>query len=877
MPVIREPIQIRDTRNMNTVRSPASGMGQMLSQQSQYYFQKASQYGRMFIAEGEEQAKQWVREAIFSEDENGVPQLPPEPAEAKGSAVRQTYDTGMAQAWTLRLRDSIRNTINEAKNSNIKDMEGFQKQAEASAIKMIETLPTEMRGAFQQLWTTEIVDAGGQVGREQAILEQEYQLSVFVPDIEERLSALVLNYEQGTVDHEAAKLSFKYIIEDIINKPDTLITGAEKNTMIEDLIFRVGKSRMIADFQMRDRNVSELTRLSAALLNPESNEYKEFAKYFGEYSRTAAELGLEDISPWVNPVGGHESELSRTLNMESAAKFANQIRSEFIPLARQRAADAEAQHDHQIMVDDIFNGLMASDRNSISAKHRIVFNQELANRAGFKTLNWTDWVYGNADKMSEDKINSIMMMVKTAGFLPQSLQQAFQRLNTVQDEQEFMNTYDVYVRLRDQANIMGNTKDIASLVPEDALLRLEMAELLLAKGSLNDNTLKQTREMMDDWIELERQDPNWENANNEFADAFRNEGYGASWLPSTILGLTDYNFAANDIADELEKNPKKLDLILMETLKDELNLGENTNVHELNEALSLFKKYFRLQATASEKPMETALEFARKTLNGRYYHNSKYSPSGTSSKSAIEIYYSDPFPTTMTEFFGEFWRKNISAGIREAGESFLYGSWWRPYADNVEFNELVDLGASLKRANVIDIIIDQKINEIMQTTDASERAKYSLPYTKNDDGSYTKKRNGFYEAGVHYYLVPVAGKGAIPQYNIKMIAAGMENERVFTLAENVSFDKEFKEMTGEITTYDQVHRYARAKDIMLNEHFGDGVPKILQNVTWFSAQLVNDLFYKPWRWSGGKDSENVQSMRRAIDTIADSLKPSNMQ
>ena len=861
MPIMRQPIQIRDTRNMTTVRSQRSGLGDVLSQQSQYYFQKASQYGRMFIAEGEQQAEQWVREAIFSEDENGVPQLPPEPSKVMGSAVRETYDKRMAEAYTLRLRSSIRNQINEAQNSNIGDYEGFQKQTDASARRMLETLPVEMRGAFQSLWTSEMVNAGASVGREQALILLEIQRADFHQNFEEKLSSLVLNYEQGPVDHEAAKLSFKYIMEEIINAPNTLITASQKNEKIEQLIYRVGKSRMINDFKLKDRNTSELTRLAAALENPNSNEYKEFSKYFAEYSKQAAELGLEDISPWVTPTGGYDSELRKTLNMESAAQFAKEIRSEFMPLARQRAAEAEAQFEYQNLVNDIFNGVLSSSGKDLPKKARIVFNNELANRAGLETLDWTDWVYGDSKKMSEDTINKIMMQVKTAGFLPQSLQQAVTRLSIVDNEQEFMNTYDVYVRLRDQANIMGNTKDLASLVPEDALLRLEMAELLLAKGATNDNTLPQVNEMIKTWKDLEAQDPNWENAHNEFARAFRNEGYGSAL------------FGGNEVADALESDRKKLDLTLKEVLKDELNLGENTNVHELNEAVALFKKYFRLQATASEKPLETALDFTRKTLNGRYYHDSKYLPPGTSSKMAPEIYYSDRIPTTLTAFLGQFWRKNISAGISEAGESVLYGSWWRPYADNIEWKE-GDLGAALKRASVFDIIMDQKIDELMKTNpDFQDKAKFSLPYEKDENGNYVRKkglifnRNGLYEAGVHYYLVPTLGKGGIPTYDIRMIGAGMQNEVAFTLAKDVSVDKEFKEMTGEINTYDEIHRYARAKDIMLNEYFKDGnVPEILQNATWFSAQVVNDFLLKPWT---GRDNEQVQAMREAIDTLAE--------
>ncbi len=882
MPVVRTPIQVRDTRQIAPVDPPRNRGGELLDMQTSYYARKAAEYGRLFVNEGEEFAEQMVREAVFSEDENGVPQMPENKRKWMGSVVAKTYNNRMAEAMTLRLRNSIRNKINEAQNANIGDFEGFQKQADQSAKAMISTLPQEFRGAFQNLWTTEIVNAGGTVGREQALIEREIQKADLTSNFDETLSDMVQLYEQGPTSLAAAELRFKYQMEEILNAPYTLFSAAEKDTMIKTLIYRVGKSRMISDFNLRNKTVSQLTKLSASLQNPESDEYKEFSKYFAMYSRRAAELGLSDISPWTKPNGGYDGEIGRSLSLDSAKQFAKEIQSELIPLARQRAANAEAQAEKQDMIDDILNGVLANDRNSISAKHRNTFDNALASMYGLENLHWTDWVYGDSKKMSEQTINNIMMNVKTAGFLPMSLQQAFQRLNTVQDEQEFMNTYDVYVRLRDQANIMGNTKDLASLVPEDALLRLEMAELLLAKGSTNDNTLEQTRDMMDTWRELERQDPEWQNAHIEFAAAMRNEGYYSSWLPSTILGITDNNIAANFTADELEKNPKLLDSTLKEFLKEELNLGENTNVHELNEAVSLFKKYFRLQATASEKPLETALEFARKTLNGRYYHDSKYFANGVSSKMAPELYYADPMPRTITEAFANFWTKNISAGAREGLESLIGGSWWRPYADNVEFKEF-DFGAALARASIFDVIVDQKINEIMQNTDASEYAKYALPYKKNSDGTYTKKRNGFYEAGVHYHLVPTQGRGGIPTYNIMMIGSGMDNERVFTLAKDVSFHKEFEAMTGEITTYDQTMRYARAKNVLFSELYGDGLRAAIGKKGFAIAEGIQDLGLPVINSIAdlfGKEigpNQNIENFRDAIDYLAESYKPESMQ
>lgn len=861
MPVIKTPIQVRDNRQISPVQSPRSQMGALLDNQTAYYANKAAQYGRMFVAEGEEFAEQMVREAVFSEDENGVPQLPPEKRKWMGTAVQKTYDARMAEAMTLRLRSSIRNKINEAKNANIGDFEGFQKQADLSATAMISTLPNEFRGAFQNLWTAEIVDAGGSVGREQALIEREYARADFNQHFEEQLSSIALLYEQGPTSHHAAESMFTWMLGEIVNAPQTLYSGAEKNQLIEDLVFRVGKSRMLTDFKLRGRSVSFLTRFAAALRNPNSPEYGEFAKYFTEFSQVAARQEIEEISPWVNPTQGYDGELFKTLNLESANKFASQVINELIPLARQRELDADAQAEAAQNLSDILSGVKANDRNSISQKDRIQLNEHLARGAGLESLSWTDWVFGNTEKLSEQKISDIMMTVKTAGFLPTSLQQAFTRLNTVQDEDEFMNTYDVYVRLRDQANVMGNTKDLASLIPEDALLRLEMAELLLAKGATNDNTLIQVNEMMDRWVEMERQDPEWANAHVEFAMAMERENYG------------NYFGSDNDVFNLLRANPKNTDAILKDFLADELGMGENTNVNELNEGLELFKKYFRLQKGASEKPFETSLEFARKTLTGRYYHNSKYFPDGVSSKSAPELIYSDPMPTTITAAMGVFWKKYVSAGVREAGESLFYGSWWKPYADNTEFKEF-NFGAALARASIFDIIVDQKINEIMENTDLSERAKLALPYKKNEDGTYTKKRNGFYEAGVHYHLEPTSGRGGIPTYNILMIMGGMDNERVQVIARDVSFEEDFKRITGEVNTYDQVLRYARAKDVLFSDLYGDGLKNKIAKLGYRSAEIMNDLFISGAGALGYEfnSNQNISNMRTAIDILADSYR-----
>ena len=116
-----------------------------------------------------------------------------------------------------------------------------------------------------------------------------------------------------------------------------------------------------------------------------------------------------------------------------------------------------------------------------------------------------------------------------------------------------------------------------------------------------------------------------------------------------------------------------------------------------------------------------------------------------------------------------------------------------------------------------------------------------------------------------------------------MIASGMDNERVFTLAKDVSFHEEFEAMTGEITTYDQTMRYARAKNVLFSELYGDGLKaalakkgfEIAEGIQDIGLPVINSIADLFGREVG--ENQNIENMRDAIDFLSESYKPESMQ
>ena len=780
MPVIRQPIQIRDTRQIRPVQSPKSQMGNVLGQQADYLGQRAAQYGRLLSAEAEEKARAWAKQAIFSEDENGVPQMPEDITKGMGQVARETYNASMAEHMAQRLKVSVRNKINEAKIANMDDLDAFSAQANASIAKMQESIPPEFGGAFQSIVTDEMVNAQYDIGRTQAILERETtkaEIPEMLRTYQQSRGDLIL----GGGDDAAVQMHLQGDIDWILGQPDNIMSPLQKQKHIADFLFIAGAKRAQMDWDVENMSANQLTSLIAALKMPNSEQSKKLGEYFQRYDALRARVGLQ---PWAEGATG-----DKLYDEDLGARFASYLQSGPLQKAYQKDRAINDAAALEARINDINSGRIGNPTDT----DRGTLNQYVSDVLGFPV---TASMFENGTIEQED-MDQIILHTKNAGFLGSELRKAFNAAAVTQNPETFMNMYDIYVALKDQHNTAGPAVDISDLIPDDALQVFEVAEAQIGGGFIDDTTVAQTWEFMDRLRNL----GDWTTKTRDISTAMKNENIdGNIWM-------------GNDVTED------NIDAVISDLVVDYLE--DNPHPDEIKQAVNYFQTRFRMQLQGnSDAPLERALEMTKQAFSNRW-KDSKYFRDGVRTQYGPEKHYSAPMPKTLGEAIGRIWKKGIKAPVLEGLESIvpLFGFY---KGENREFSE-PDFGAALARAEPFDLIMDRKIHEVISNLPEDQKPFYELPYHTKKDGSYDETRNNLYEAGVHYYLEYVPGSGRFPRYNVIMLGSDMNHgvtHRVEGL-QNIDVSADFKELTGQITTYDQAARYARAQKVVLDDVMQD--------------------------------------------------------
>ena len=879
MPIMRQPIQIRDTRNMTTVRSQRSGLGDVLSQQSQYYFQRSRQYGQMFIAEGEEFARKLAREAVFSEDENGVPQMPERETKFMGSVVAKTYNAAMAEQMTYRLQTAIRKQIKEAEIANQGDVEGYAKEAVKRTSKMLENLPQEFHGAFQRIRDTEFGEAGFKVGREEAaldLIDQRISYSNHLNSLEPRIRG---DFLQGLEELGEAQLGST--IEFIIKQPRTVIGPDQKGKDIKRLLYIAGRSRFFRDFDVENMSSTQLKVLRQKLQLSNFRDEIEFSKYFKGFDTTVAiaqqkmfeQTGYKEN---INLAFETDADGNFLYDEQMGEWFASEL-SALVETARLREVAQENMLNAEARWNSIKNGRI----RNLTKEDGLVYDSKLAsmlNIHGVTTLSPAMWETG---EFNEEQLNGMMVQIKQAGLLPPSLEGAFRSAAVTQDQDKFKNLYDIYVRLKDMHNMSGNTVDLASIMPDDSEVIFGFADTLLGKGQLGSFGMEQfwgTEEksgLFKRWQDQEFTDRNWEDKENQLKYYIKKEA---------ILGGIFHNPLVPKKEDFDNLTGEAFDAAIKGILADEMGLDGRVSSKEMGEAQEFFYQIFRLQlAGGDKKPVENSIELTRQAMNGRY-KPSKYVSGGLEdgyrTQNAIEHVFPEEPTDNLIDAFGDFWKKSVVANWREMRESSvpLLGLY---RGDTREYSE-PDYAAAWARSTLIDKIINAHIHDAMEAKSDDEKFFYQLPFeeTRDADGkviAYGKKREGMYEAGIHYVVEEVYGGGSKPRYRILMRGRGMTEGIFETVSglENVDLHADYQMYRGQMNRMNQAMAYARAEKVVF-DHLYDGnwLKEKLAKSGYTVAKYINDFGWNPInrRFFGtGKDQATVAQMRELIDVVANKL------
>ena len=721
MPVKRERISIADRRQINPANAPRTNVGSAMGALAESLANQANQYAQIMATEAEDKAKAWVRAAVLTTDENGMPAPPENITEGMGSIARRVYDEGIYDKMTYQMGVAIDNQINEAKNANMYDMEAFNQDASARLDSMFADVPEAMQGAYQQLRTKAMVDAGATIGRSQALLQQEVTKENWNGIVENDVDGISQNILLGN-DQEAA-LQLEMAIGSLMEEKDHILNPSEKLQKINQIMYAMSKSRVQRDFNTNDMTVAQLDGMIAELLDPEQKNIEFLREYFPAFDMATNDL-VVDADGQVIP------------DRAAAKKFVSELQQIKGGLYAQEAKE-QKEREEAGKVSLVADGQAPTNPSNQTRLDRILMGQ--LKDVGYNgPINADTWRSG---VLNEKQRTTTMYQMKRSGMIPMSLARAFRSVNSDMDDDQLANMYELYTDMRFAPSGEGNVSDISHLIPEKVLASFLVADAIHGDGGGYNEHFRDALRMAETY-----QDP-------------QNQWDLSTW--NSFLNKDGFKMLGDELTDE------NLDASIDNYLINNV-LDSNYRVEELGQARTLFKVMFQQNAgmvgeyTASNSTsaLDRTTSLVENAMASRFVESdyivqkSMYAP---------EKFYPEPMPENILEVFSQLGKKAlgnlIKADEQLVGDFIQWVEIINPFSPlRPPSNEVVnpDLGSARLLAGPFDFIVNDHINQLIE------------------DGTFDplhmkKKDRSLWEAGVHYRLIPLEQHGYPPQYKIQML------------------------------------------------------------------------------------------------------------
>ena len=721
MPVKRERISIADRRQINPANAPRTNVGSAMGALAESLANQANQYAQIMATEAEDKAKAWVRAAVLTTDENGMPAPPENITEGMGSIARRVYDEGIYDKMTYQMGVAIDNQINEAKNANMYDMEAFNQDASARLDSMFADVPEAMQGAYQQLRTKAMVDAGATIGRSQALLQQEVTKENWNGIVENDVDGISQNILLGN-DQEAA-LQLEMAIGSLMEEKDHILNPSEKLQKINQIMYAMSKSRVQRDFNTNDMTVAQLDGMIAELLDPEQKNIEFLREYFPAFDMATNDL-VVDADGQVIP------------DRAAAKKFVSELQQIKGGLYAQEAKE-QKEREEAGKVSLVADGQAPTNPSNQTRLDRILMGQ--LKDVGYNgPINADTWRSG---VLNEKQRTTTMYQMKRSGMIPMSLARAFRSVNSDMDDDQLANMYELYTDMRFAPSGEGNVSDISHLIPEKVLASFLVADAIHGDGGGYNEHFRDALRMAETY-----QDP-------------QNQWDLSTW--NSFLNKDGFKMLGDELTDE------NLDASIDNYLINNV-LDSNYRVEELGQARTLFKVMFQQNAgmvgeyTASNSTsaLDRTTSLVENAMASRFVESdyivqkSMYAP---------EKFYPEPMPENILEVFSQLGKKAlgnlIKADEQLVGDFIQWAEIINPFSPlRPPSNDVVnpDLGSARLLAGPFDFIVNDHINQLIE------------------DGAFDplhmkKKDRSLWEAGVHYRLIPLEQHGYPPQYKIQML------------------------------------------------------------------------------------------------------------
>ena len=764
MPVNRERISIADRRQINPANAPRTNVGSAMGAMAEVLANQANQYAQVMATEAEDKAKAWVRAAVLTTDENGMPAPPENITEGMGSIARRVYDEGIYNKMTYQMGVAIDNQINEAKNANMYDMEAFNQDASARLDSMFADVPEAMQGAYQQLRTKAMVDAGATIGRSQALLQQEVTKENWNGIVENDVDGISQNILLGN-DQEAA-LQLEMAIGSLMEEKDHILNPSEKLQKINQIMYAMSKARVQRDLNTNDMTVAQLEGLINELQDPEQENIDFLREYFPAFDMATNDL-VVDADGQIIP------------DRAAAKKFVNELQQIKGGLYAQEAKD-QREREEAGKVSLVADGQAPTNPSNQTRLDRILIGQ--LKDVGYNgPINADTWRSG---VLNEKQRTTAMYQMKRSGMIPMSLARAFRSVNSDMDDDQLANMYELYTDMRFAPSGEGNVSDISHLIPEKVLASFLVADAIHGDGGGYNEHFRDALRMAETY-----QDP-------------QNQWDLSTW--NSFLNKDGFKMLGDELTDE------NLDASIDNYLINNV-LDSNYRVEELGQARTLFKIMFQQNAgmvgeyTASNSTsaLDRTTSLVENAMVSRFVESdyivqkSMYAP---------EKFYPEPMPENILEVFSQLGKKAlgnlIKADEQLVGDFIQWVEIINPFSPlRPPSNEVVnpDLGSARLLAGPFDFIVNDHIDQLI------ENGAFDPLHMK-------KKDRSIWEAGVHYRLIPLEQHGYPPQYKIQMLTKDQSTGHV--VDEKFNPAPAYQKLTGSLFSLSGVLEGPAGAEIM---------------------------------------------------------------
>ncbi|MBE3637360.1 hypothetical protein [Mangrovicoccus algicola] len=676
MPVLRKPIEINSGANVRPLAMSRSAAGDLMTREAGRMAQRAAQYGQAMAAASQEEGQALARAATFSTSESGMPQMPDASAQRMSAIARQTYDGAMQERMGHAMATSIRGRISAIENLHPYDLDAFQEEAASAIADMRGDIPEGFEGFFEDTIAGAMVSTGASIGQRQGQLEIRNAASRAPVMVDDQIRSVRDAVMAGDDARAAAMAANTQWIDEL---SPAIMTDGDKAELKQRIRVAAGMARMTRDLGVEELSPGALMDLQARLLSGGDEELNEY-------------FTLDD--------GTVDRDAMRT---------ASGVVTQFIGNANRRQAAVEAAAQKAYDLSILRRGGATSN-----PKNRGLLDEDLANALELRTedglrrgIDMADWL----TMEGEDRKNAVAL-VKDAGFLPDSMRQLFDRMNTNPDPAELAAGFELIRDVIEGPNSAGRTTNLGDQLPDDLAAVYGLVSDLHGDGSFSQEGVE--RAVAKVW-------------------ALRDEPWDETQL-ARLMNAQNRRWEGRGQVDA-DTAPE----ILARDLRSTLYEGEDIQPtpEEERQAASVFTTYMRLG-----RNYDDALDMTRQSMEGRYV-TSDYM-GGVRSAYSPEKFYEVPY-----QGIGD-----MLAQLGGEAAGWVVGGLGFPRA-----------GANIA-ASPFEAVADQRIREMIGGLEDS-LGREAFESGASGDRALIDDAD-FLRPGEDYYLVADTGRGTPPVYTVMM-------------------------------------------------------------------------------------------------------------